>query len=375
MTLDTTTLCRYVFDAAESVLGGRWSQPKRAGQCYVRRCLDKRHLSGAPAKDAGDIYLTDTGTIGEVGGRDHYGVLDYIAAMSGRSVRDVCTALRAGAGLSLPTTQTTTTPPTPPPTYLSDVPTLATRIAATIADETATPDNLGALLWRVFGRDRAAEVLRAYNVGRDKQGRAVYWYTDATGRVSDGKAIPYQADGHRDRAAKRPCEWYYAACVRAGLLPTGAVRAKNGLFGAHLLPSDTNTPICVVEACKTAIIGRLAYPSHVWVATGGKGGLSADTITALQRYTNVTYWCDVDAADDWRHTIQTAGVAATFGNVAELAAVLGVECGSHDDIADVLLRAYTADAPTSPQLARALALNPQLQVLIDRFGLVEDTNV
>lgn len=53
-------------------------------------------------------------------------------------------------------------------------------------------------------------------------------------------------------------------------LKTQDFRADWCGFGDHLLPSMPDTPICVVESEKTAIVAALTYPDRIWIAVGGK---------------------------------------------------------------------------------------------------------
>ncbi|WP_394341409.1 DUF6371 domain-containing protein [Salinimicrobium sediminis] len=41
------------------------------------------------------------------------------------------------------------------------------------------------------------------------------------------------------------------------------------LFGLHLLNSDKQKAIALVESEKTAVIASIAFPQFIWMATGG----------------------------------------------------------------------------------------------------------
>lgn len=374
MKSENEDIARYIFDnVCDFFDGWSWSEPRRTSTGYVRHCKDRRHLSGAEAKDRGDIYLTDKGTIGEQGGRASFWVVDYIAKQSGRTPKQICDAIRSGLGVTF-TTKPATKPAEAKPkpvAYLSDVPTIEARIATTIDDNQREPEALTKLLCATFGEVATKAACKAYKVGRDKTGRALFWYADEAGRVADGKAIRYKADGHRDRDDAKPCEWFFSECKRRRLLPADVSRAKIGLFGAQLLSGHSVLPIYIVEAEKTALIASLAYSGAVWVATGGKGNLHETTLQAL-RGRKVTLWADIDAAKDWRDIASRANVPCNVGSVEQVAAALGVPCGEKDDIADVLLKRAQQGTTTPAEIARAFTINPILRDLVQRFGLVAE---
>jgi hypothetical protein len=128
----------------------------------------------------------------------------------------------------------------------------------------------------MFPENRVREVWKMYNVTTDSKGNAVFWYTDAEGRIAFDKRIGYKADGHRDKS-------YF---------PAREYRTADGFtarpyFGAHLVV-DGEVNIC--ESEKTCLIATLAL-GGTWLATGGKGN--------LKDATNAKLYPDKDAYDEW----------------------------------------------------------------------------
>lgn len=131
----------------------------------------------------------------------------------------------------------------------------------------------------LFDENDVREVWKAYNVTADNRGRTCFWYLTAEGKIAHDKKIYYREDGHRDK--EKPMGRDY--------------RIKDGytgrcFFGAHLIPHEGE--ICCVESEKTALLCALAYPSKVWVATGGKANLRG--IDA-----RFSLYPDLDGIEDW----------------------------------------------------------------------------
>ena len=62
--------------------------------------------------------------------------------------------------------------------------------------------------------------------------------------------------------------------------------------------------MCVVEGEKSAVIASLVFPQYVWVATGGKYGLSAGMCKPLAGR-DVLVYADADATGFWSEKLQS----------------------------------------------------------------------
>lgn len=78
---------------------------------------------------------------------------------------------------------------------------------------------------------------------------------------------------------------------------------KQCLFGLHLLNSDTTKSIAIVESEKTAIIGSIAFPAFIWMATGNLGNLKRDLIKPLANR-RVILFPDAGCYDIWSNKIK-----------------------------------------------------------------------
>jgi len=68
-------------------------------------------------------------------------------------------------------------------------------------------------------------------------------------------------------------------------------------YGEHLLESNPLKDVGLVESEKTAIISSLVFPDFVWLASGGKGGLSPYKFESL-RNRNVSLFPDLSKPGD-----------------------------------------------------------------------------
>ena len=103
-----------------------------------------------------------------------------------------------------------------------------------------------------FTREQVSKVFQMYHV-RTEGYKIVLPYVDQKNRLTYVKLMEYK-NGRRSKFIYTPFK------AKKG-------RFKQCLFGQHLV--DGNTPVCVVESEKTALICKLFYPGMTWVATGG----------------------------------------------------------------------------------------------------------
>lgn len=131
----------------------------------------------------------------------------------------------------------------------------------------------------MFPEERVKAVWNNYRVTTDTQGLAVFWYSDAEGRICYDKRMRYLDDGHRDKAFGGSRSYRTADGFTA-----------RPMFGSHLLAEG----VCrgVVESEKTALLASLYY-GGTWLAAGGKGSLLAGQDVGL--------YPDLDGVEEWSH--------------------------------------------------------------------------
>lgn len=90
----------------------------------------------------------------------------------------------------------------------------------------------------------------------------------------------YQPDGHRSKTRFNTVE---ARLKKVGRLPM-EFNLVQCLFGEHLLSvyPDSEKTVALVESEKTALIGAMAHPKMLWLATGGISQTSTNKMAILK---------------------------------------------------------------------------------------------
>lgn len=137
-------------------------------------------------------------------------------------------------------------------------------------------DVLFKYLCTLYAEDRVKWAYRELNVG-SRGDATVYWYKDKNGKFLHDKQITYKMDGHRNKE----------------IHPTRKMKSGNGFtgrcyFGEHL-PHDK---AFVVEAEKTVLVAKIAYPNRIFLATGGSNNLNRNPSHLLLP--------DLDQIESWK---------------------------------------------------------------------------
>ena len=140
--------------------------------------------------------------------------------------------------------------------------------------------------------DRIVDLVNTYRLGITKDGHVIYWYIDKVGVVRMGKVMAYRPDGHRYKSIT-PLSIPKELSRRGELSANYTI--KQTLFGEHLLrqPQNADKVIGIVESEKSATICSLCIPNVLWMATGSKGNLQDERMTAVKER-NVILFPDTD---------------------------------------------------------------------------------
>ncbi|WP_223276011.1 DUF6371 domain-containing protein [Algoriphagus aquimarinus] len=136
-------------------------------------------------------------------------------------------------------------------------------------------NNFVSFLKFTFGETLAIQAVEAYKIGTStaRPGANVFWYVDAKNQVRGGKIMLYHSDTGR---RKNFFSWSHSRLNLEGY------NFKPCLFGEHLLRTDPSKSVGIVESEKTAIIASLVFPELIWLASGGKEGLTPTKFESLQ---------------------------------------------------------------------------------------------
>jgi hypothetical protein len=149
-------------------------------------------------------------------------------------------------------------------------------------------------LINLFGEEVAGEAVSRYPIATSKhwEGASVFWQIDTHGKVRTGKIMLYNPNtGKRVKEPFNHISWVHTA------LQLPAFELRQCFFGEHLL-IDSTKPVAIVESEKTAIIASVYLPQFIWLAAGGKEGLTADKCKVLQGRI-VILFPDINGFEKW----------------------------------------------------------------------------
>lgn len=203
-----------------------------------------------------------------------------------------------------------------------------------------------------FGTQLTDTVFGIYSTGGSRLmgGSALFWYIDGQGMVRTAKAVPYRADGHRNRNTPFPALFIHSRLRDFHM--------QGCFFGANVLSRRPKATAIIVESEKTALylacrLGVKRLSRYVPIATGGKCGLGFDA--GLLDWQSGYKWVDMlrrrmillpdsDATDSWR---TMAVQLRTDSRLSHLRVVDLRRYGAagSDDIMDLLERSSPVPVP------------------------------
>lgn len=189
----------------------------------------------------------------------------------------------------------------------------------------------------LFGEQKALELALAYRLGTSKHwpGSCVFWQIDSENRIRGGKIMLYDVvTGRRVKEPFNHVQWVHK------VLKIEPYNLRQCLFGEHLIVSEQNKPVAVVESEKTAIVSAGFMPEFIWLATAGKGNLSLEKLKPL-RGRKVTLFPDLGAFEKWDE--KSKGLPdVRVSNILEKRAT-PEDRAAGLDLADYLLREHFRD--------------------------------
>lgn len=256
--------------------------------------------------------------------------------------------------------------------------------------------------------EQARRAAERYRLGAMRDGSVIYWLIDEQGRLRDGKVMMYGADCHRLKSVNPNwMSWLMRYRLHDSddkpLLPPD-FKAERCLFGLHLLANARpDQTICVVEAEKTAVIcAERVDTDAVWMAAGGLSALNTRLLAPLVGR-RVMLFPDTDTTGEafglWSGVAARArselGLDVVVSDILERLAS-DEQKGRKVDVADWVCEQTHPDGPTprplpsggehiagsdggrseavprSAELDEMVRDNPDIEELIETFGLVID---
>lgn len=229
----------------------------------------------------------------------------------------------------------------------------------------AYPKNkLFQFLSRQFGETETMKLMEKYRIGSSKHwdGATVFWQIDREGRVRTGKIMLYNPEmGKRVKQPFNHVTWVHSILRKDGF------HLRQCFFGEHLLTSDKNTPVALVESEKTALIASYYLPQYLWIASGGKNGCFNEHCLSVLAGRYVVLFPDLGATEYWKNKInlmKECGIDARLFDYLEAHAP-EEERNEGYDIADYLLKIQ----PDEAILQAMVRKNPCLGLLIEKLNL------
>ncbi len=196
------------------------------------------------------------------------------------------------------------------------------------------PNNFLIFLESIIGNAAVAEVMGKYKIGTSKKwkGATVFWQIDEQNKVRTGKMMLY----NRLTGKKKKVNWVHS------VLRLQDFNLKQCLFGLHLLNSDKQKAIAIVESEKTAVIASIAFPEFIWMATGGLKNLKRDMVRPLANR-KVILFPDAGCYNTWNETVADLPPNIQY-LISDLVEKKSTAEEKRDgwDIADYILRIWTS---------------------------------
>ena len=201
---------------------------------------------------------------------------------------------------------------------------------------------LATYLEQLFTRGRVQAVVDLYKVGGYTDGRVVFPFIDESGRLTTGKVMRYDCNGHRGHADEDTTyihslirKWEYDNRTKSPLILRQSDEWKFSTrqcwFGAHLLPSYPDNVVAIVESEKTALFCSCVQPSFVWLATSSMNCFRANRAPNLKGRSVLVY-PDANAVGEWNRQLPTIECKA----IKSVPWYALEESGSKRDIADLI---------------------------------------
>lgn len=149
-------------------------------------------------------------------------------------------------------------------------------------------------------------IIADYHLASTPDQAIIFLQIDQDNQCRTGKIMQYNpATGHRIKDPDKPgrINWLHSILKRRKQLPSDW-QLTQCLFGEHLLPQHQDKTIALVESEKTAIICSAMMPQYLWLATGGKSGLTSERLSSLKGR-KIIVFPDIDAFKDWQQKIFT----------------------------------------------------------------------
>ena len=247
------------------------------------------------------------------------------------------------------------------------------------------------LPWDGAQKARIKGTLEGYAVGhshfKDDYGQphdfTMFWQIDENYTVHNAHFMKYGNDGKRIKEKEQyPMTWLHARMKRAKKNPFNEDNEDKSfcLFGQHLINSNPNAVVNIVESEKTAIIMTIAYgctTRQIWMACCGIGNLtnSHNLLRPLiEKGKRIVLYPDHDGVDAWRMAAKQINYKNLSVETRHVSKWWLPEDGEKADIADIILRSMNEHHIEKPtQIGKPIdewcMKNQNVKTLIEKLNL------
>ena len=187
-------------------------------------------------------------------------------------------------------------------------------------------------------------IIADYRLASTPDQAIIFLQIDQDNQCRTGKIMQYNpTTGHRIKDPDKPgrINWLHSILKRRKQLPPDW-QLTQCLFGEHLLPQHPDKTVALVESEKTAIICAALMPQYLWLATGGKSGLTSERLNSLKGR-KIIVFPDIDAFKDWQQKIFTfPHLDIRISRLLEDNAT-SADRAAHIDLADWILKYLETD--------------------------------
>ena len=142
-------------------------------------------------------------------------------------------------------------------------------------------DNLTTYLLSQFSFDEVQKATQNYYLTGANycwNNATLFWQIDQKEQIHACKIMLYnKLSGKRIKEPYNHINWLHKAIKEPDF------NLNQCLFGLHLINTDYQKEIAIVESEKTAIIMSIFLPEFIWIATGSKSGFKFDLLQPLKK--------------------------------------------------------------------------------------------
>jgi hypothetical protein len=189
-------------------------------------------------------------------------------------------------------------------------------------------------LYTLFDEDVVRQLQATFFIGSSNHWNrsTIFWQIDINGKIRSGRIILYDPKtGERVTSPFEHVAWVHTKLKDPNFILSQCFFGENQLKG-------NQKPCAIVESEKTAIIMSVFFPQYIWLACGGKDGLTNKKMEVLIGRT-VTLFPDNGGYELWNEQIKSLPSGIRFTKVSNLLERKATAEEKGNDLADYLIRA------------------------------------